>query len=129
MSRPPRSGERPRQFSLRIPEDLAVKIDQLKEKEGTDSTVIILRAIKFWLEVDGKATNDHDLLGRITAIETELQEQKENECKRFAEYQQELASKNTTINNLNAALNKLQGSFERQQITIEKLVELIGTRN
>ena len=129
MSRPPRSGERPRQFSLRIPEDLAVKIDQLKEKEGTDSTVIILRAIKFWLDVDGKATNDHDLLGRITAIETELQNQRENERKRFTEYQQELASKNSQLIDLSATLTRLQGSVERQQSTIEKLVELIGTRN
>ena len=129
MSRPPRSGERPRQFSLRIPEDLAVKIDQLKEKEGTDSTVIILRAIKFWLDVDGKATNDHDLLGRITAIETELQNQRENERKRFTEYQQELANKNSQLIDLSATLTRLQGSVERQQSTIEKLVELIGTRN
>ena len=126
MSRPARSGEKPRQFSLRIPEELAAEIDRLKENEGTDSTVIILRAIRFWLETDGKATADYDLLGRLSSIETELKTLRESDEKRFAEYQNELAGKNKQIEELIASQKGLQRAFEKQQNTIEKLVELIG---
>lgn len=126
MSRPARSGEKPRQFSLRIPEEFAAEIDRLKEIEGTDSTVIILRAVKFWLETGGSATTDHNLLGRMTSLETELKNLRESDEKRFAEYQKELEEKDRQIDKLMASLNKLQGAFDRQQNTIEKLVELIG---
>ena len=126
MSRPARSAEKPRQFSLRIPEEFAAEIDRMKEIEGTDSTVIILRAVKFWLETGGKATTDYDLLGRMTSLETELKNLRESDDKRFAEYQKELEGKNKQIDELTTSLNKLQGAFDRQQSTIEKLVELLG---
>ena len=126
MPRPARSAEKPRQFSLRIPEEYAAEIDRLKENEGTDSTVIILRAVKFWLETGGKATTDYDLLGRLSSLETELKNLRENENQCFAEHQKELEEKDRQIDKLIASLNKLQASFDRQQNTIEKLVELIG---
>ena len=129
MSRPTRLGEKPRQFSLRIPEEYAAEIDRLKEIEGTDSTVIILRAVKFWLETGGKATTDYDLLGRMTALETELKNLRESDEKRFAEYQKELEEKNKQIEELIASQKGLQRAFEKQQNTIEKLVELIGKIN
>ena len=126
MPRPARFGEKPRQFSLRIPEAYAAEIDRLKEIEGTDSTVIILRAVKFWLETGGSATTDYNLLGRMTALETELKNLRESDYKRFAEYQKELDGKNKQIEELLVSLKRLQASVDRQQNTIEKLVELIG---
>lgn len=126
MPRPARSGEKPRQFSLRIPEEFAAEIDRLKEIEGTDSTVIILRAVKFWLETGGTATTDYNLLGRLSSLETELKNLRESDEKRFAEYQKELEEKNRQIEELLVSLKCLQGAFEKQQNTIEKLVELIG---
>ena len=126
MPRPARSAEKPRQFSLRIPEEYAAEIDRLKEIEGTDSTVIILRAVKFWLETGGSATTDYNLLGRMTSLETEMKTLRESDDKRFAEYQKELEDKNKQIDELTASLNKLQGAFDKQQNTIEKLVELLG---
>ena len=126
MPRPARSTEKPRQFSLRIPEEFAAEIDRLKEIEGTDSTVIILRAVKFWLETGGTATTDYNLLGRMTSLETELKNLRESDEKRFAEYQKELEEKNRQIEELLVSLKCLQGAFEKQQNTIEKLVELLG---
>ena len=126
MSRPTRLGEKPRQFSLRIPKEYGDEIDRLKEIEGTDSTVIILRAVKFWLETGGSATTDYNLLGRMTSLETELKNLRESDEKRFAEYQKELEEKNRQIEELLVSLKRLQASVDRQQNTIEKLVELIG---
>ena len=126
MPRPARSAEKPRQFSLRIPEEYAAEIDRLKEIEGTDSTVIILRAVKFWLETGGKATTDYDLLGRLSSLETELKNLRESDEKRFAEYQKELEERDRQIEKLMTSLNKLQEVFDRQQSTIEKLIELMG---
>ena len=126
MSRPTRLGEKPRQFSLRIPKEYGDEIDRLKEIEGTDSTVIILRAVKFWLETGGSATTDYNLLGRMTSLETELKNLRESDEKRFAEYQKELDEKNKQIEELLVSLKNLQASVDRQQSTIEKLVEFIG---
>ena len=126
MPRPTRLGEKPRQFSLRIPKEYGDEIDRLKEIEGTDSTVIILRAVKFWLETGGCATTDYNLLGRLSSLETEMKNLRENDEKRFAEYQKELEERDRQIEKLMTSLNKLQEVFDRQQSTIEKLVELIG---
>ena len=126
MSRPARSGEKPRQFSLRIPKEYGEEIDRLKEIEGTDSTVIILRAVKFWLETGGTATTDYNLLGRLSSLETELKNLRESDEKRFAEHQKELEEKNKQIEELLVSLKRLQAFVDRQQNTIEKLVELIG---
>ena len=126
MPRPSRLGEKPRQFSLRIPKEYGDEIDRLKEIEGTDSTVIILRAVKFWLETGGKATTDYDLLGRLSSLETELKNLRESDEKRFAEHQKELEERDRQIDKLMTSLNKLQEAFDKQQNTIEKLVELIG---
>ena len=126
MPRPTRLGEKPRQFSLRIPKEYGDEIDRLKEIEGTDSTVIILRAVKFWLETGGSATTDYNLLGRMTSLETELKNLRESDEKRFAEYQKELEERDRQIDKLMTSLNKLQEVFDRQQSTIEKLIELMG---
>ena len=126
MPRPARSAEKPRQFSLRIPEEYAAEIDRMKEIEGTDSTVIILRAVKFWLETGGCATTDYNLLRRLSSLETEMKNLRESDEKRFAEHQKELDNKNKQIEELLLSLKRLQASVDRQQNTIEKLVELIG---
>ena len=126
MPRPTRLGEKPRQFSLRIPKEYGDEIDRLKEIEGTDSTVIIFRAVKFWLETGGSATTDYNLLGRLSSLETEMKNLRESDEKRFAEYQKELEEKDKQIEELLVSLKCLQGAFEKQQNTIEKLVELIG---
>ena len=126
MPRPTRLGEKPRQFSLRIPKEYGDEIDRLKEIEGTDSTVIILRAVKFWLETGGSATTDYNLLGRLSSLETEMKNLREKDEKRFAEYQKELEERDRQIEKLMTSLNKLQEVFDRQQSTIEKLIELMG---
>ena len=74
----------------------------------------------------GSATTDYNLLGRMTSLETELKNLRESDDKRFAEYQKELEEKNKQIEELLVSLKRLQGAFEKQQNTIEKLVELLG---
>lgn len=46
MARLPRSVEKPEQVSLRLPKDLATKVDYFKDKEGVDRSTIIIRALR-----------------------------------------------------------------------------------
>jgi len=79
MARQQRSGERPEQVSLRLPKHLAAKVDDFKEKEGTDRSVIILCALRYWLEVDGNVTTDNEFLIRLSHIEAYLSDLQKND--------------------------------------------------
>ena len=45
MTRSLRAGEKPEQISMRMPKDLASKVDTLKEQEGVDRSAIINKAV------------------------------------------------------------------------------------
>ena len=107
MARQQRSGERPEQVSLRLPKNLVTGVDFFKEKEGTDRSVIILRALRYWLEVGGNVTTDNEFLTRLSHIETDLSDLKKN----VDLFQKE-------------RLN-YQEVILKQQDTIETLLELI----
>ena len=107
MTRTQRNGEKPEQLSLRIPKDVADKIDEFKEKEGTDRSVIILRAVRYWISVGGNVTNDNEYLNRLNSLFEEMQHYR-NLC---AEFQKERQGYIETI--------------KKQQGTIETLLELI----
>jgi metal-responsive CopG/Arc/MetJ family transcriptional regulator len=107
MVRQQRSGEKPEQVSLRLPKNLATKIDYFKEKEGTDRSVIILRALRYWLEIGGNVTTDNEFLTRLSNIETDLSNLKRN----IEQFEKE-------------RLN-YQEVILKQQNTIETLLEFI----
>ena len=107
MTRTQRGGEKPEQLSLRIPKDIADKIDEFKDKEGTDRSVIILRAVRYWISVGGNVTTDNEFLNRLNTLFEEM----EHYRKLSVEFQKERESYVETI--------------KKQQGTIETLLELI----
>jgi metal-responsive CopG/Arc/MetJ family transcriptional regulator len=103
MVRQQRSGERPEQVSLRLPKHLATKVDDFKEKDGTDRSVIILRALRYWLEVEGNVTTDNEFLNRLSHIETDLSDLKKNADlfeKERQNYQEVILKQQNTIETL-----------------------------
>lgn len=54
---------------MRMPKDLVVKVDALKKQEGVDRSVVINKAVRYWTEVGGNVTTDHQILVRLTCIE------------------------------------------------------------
>ncbi|MDO5844366.1 MAG: ribbon-helix-helix domain-containing protein [Methanocorpusculum sp.] len=57
-------------IGLRIPSDLLMKIDKLKDEEGIDRTALILRALRYWIGVNGKISTDAEYLNSIKKIES-----------------------------------------------------------
>ena len=74
MTRSLRSGEKPEQISMRMPKDLVSKVDLLKAKEGVDRSAIINKAVRYWTDVEGNITTDHQILSRLDTIETNTTE-------------------------------------------------------
>lgn len=69
MTRPSRSGEKPEQISMRMPKELVNNIDILTEGEGVDRSAVINKAVRYWSEVGGHIPTDHQIIGRLDAIE------------------------------------------------------------
>lgn len=59
-------------ISIRLPVDLLTQLDKIKENEGIDRTALIIRALKYWVSVNGRITTDNELLTRLDKIETEM---------------------------------------------------------
>ena len=60
------------QISLRLPANLIRELDQLKEKEGIDRSVIIVRALKYWVSVGGNITTDSEFLTLLHELQSEI---------------------------------------------------------
>lgn len=118
MARLPRSVEKPEQVSLRLPKDLATKVDYFKDKEGVDRSTIIIRALRYWLEVDGHVTTDHEFMKRLDTIESESEMLRKT-------FQQ-------NIEKTAVAFEKERQTYQelilKQQLTIDALLELVAKR-
>ena len=111
MTRGVKDSRKPEQISLRLPTELLTAIDKLKEKEELDRTVLILRALKYWVSIEGRITTDHEYL-------TQLQEMK-NEIK---ELQKTL---NTTIEHYEEEITAQRSLLSEQQNTINTLLRML----
>jgi len=107
MTRGVRNTIKPEQISLRLPASMIKELDQLKEKEGTDRTVVIVRALKYWIRVEGNITTDAEYLNRLTQMETELAEVRDSLAKITAQYEEEAAAKREIISELQKTINTL----------------------
>ena len=56
-------------IGLRIPADLLAKIDKLKNEEGIDRTALVLRALRYWVNVEGKVTSDTEYLTSMRKVQ------------------------------------------------------------
>ena len=59
-------------ISIRLPTDLLSQLDSMKEEEGIDRTALIVRALRYWVSVNGRVTTDNELLTRLDKIEKEM---------------------------------------------------------
>lgn len=59
-------------ISIRIPSDLLRQIDTIKEREGIDRTALIIRALRYWVAVDGNVTTDNEYLNRLEKLEKNM---------------------------------------------------------
>ncbi len=114
MTRSLRSGEKPEQISMRMPKDLVAKVDLLKEKEGVDRSAIINKAVRYWTEIEGIVTTDHQLLTRLTDIETNTSGLR--------------CDIDNVIQNLRKEKEQLQGLLEKQQNTIDTLLAMLAKK-
>ena len=116
MARQLRTGEKPEQVSLRLPKDLAAKVDYFKEKEGTDRSAIIIRALRYWLEVEGNVTTDHEFMRRLGRIEENTED-----FRKIIEHNLEKSNISFEKERLN-----YQEVILKQQLTIEALLDLVA---
>lgn len=64
--------KKPDMISIRIPSDLLRQIDTIKEREGIDRTALIIRALRYWVAVDGNVTTDNEYLNRLEKLEKNM---------------------------------------------------------
>ncbi len=114
MTRSLRSGEKPEQISMRMPKDLVSKVDTLKEQEGVDRSAIINKAVRYWTEVEGNITTDHQLLNRLETIETNTTELRGEIDKVIQDFRKEK--------------DQLQELLGKQQDTIDTLLAMLAKK-
>ena len=115
MTRGLRSSERPEQISMRMPKELVTKIDKLKEKEGVDRSAIINKAVRYWTDVAGNVTTDHEYLIRLQTIE-ENTTQLRNDLDKV-------------IQTSESDKRHLQDLINKQQDTIDTLLALLSKKD
>ena len=100
--------EKPKGTSIRLPNDILSKVEQIQVRERTDRTTVIVKAVEYWVSVDGKATCDGEFLKRLSQMEScietliTLVKNSENEISQLRHSIEELKTlsvqQNTTIN-------------------------------
>lgn len=114
MTRSLRSGEKPEQISMRMPKDLVSKVDLLKAKEGVDRSAIINKAVRYWTDVEGNITTDHQILSRLDTIETNTTELRSEIYKVILDFRKEK--------------DQLRELIDKQQNTIETLLAMLSKK-
>lgn len=114
MTRSLRSGEKPEQISMRMPKDLVSKVDLLKAKEGVDRSAIINKAVRYWTDVEGNITTDHQILSRLDTIEANTTELRSEICKVILDFRKEK--------------DQLRELIDKQQNTIETLLAMLSKK-
>ena len=114
MTRSLRSGEKPEQISMRMPKDLVSKVDLLKAKEGVDRSAIINKAVRYWTDVEGNITTDHQILSRLDTIEANTTELRSEIYKVILDFRKEK--------------DQLRELIDKQQNTIETLLAMLSKK-
>lgn len=114
MTRSLRSGEKPEQISMRMPKDLVIKVDALREKEGVDRSAIINKAVRYWTEIDGMVVTDHQILSRLSEIELNTTELRGDIDKVIHDFRKEK--------------DQMQELVRKQQDTIDILLDMLSKK-
>lgn len=106
--------ERPKGTSIRLPNDILEKVQEIQIREHIDRTTVIVKAVEYWVSVDGRATCDGAFIQRLDAMDT-----------RIAELTTALEASRTEIERLCSAITELKEISTKQDATIDFLVNRV----
>jgi len=106
------------QVSVRLPSELVKMVDVLKDREGIDRTAVINKAVRYWVEVDGKVLADNEYQNSLKNLSQKL-ENLEKSDESLIKSNKELADE----------IRELRGLLSEQQKTISQLIEIIAKFN
>lgn len=107
MTRGVKDTKKLEQISLRLPSGLIHDLDLLKEKEGLDRSAIIVRALKYWVSVQGNITTDAEFITLLKEMKTELASQKTTLTNALEHYQEEITTQRTLLAEQQKTINTL----------------------
>ena len=110
MTRGIKSPTRLEQISIRLPIDLINQLNEFKEKIQVDRSAVIIKAVRYWLSVEGNVSTDNEYITQIKDMSLKI----DNLTK--------------TINDLSTKCNELSDFRELlsdQQNTIHALVKVL----
>ena len=107
MARVPRNNIKTEQISIRLPVDLLQDLENLKRRDGIDRSVIIVKALRYWVSVGGNISTDNEFISQIHELKKAVAELQKNISaistsheKETAENRQLIVEQQTTINTL-----------------------------
>lgn len=109
-------------ISVRVPADLLQKLDVLKQEEMLDRSTLIVRALKYWVSVEGKITSDQEYLTRLKNIDQNIDEVN-TQIQKFTQDIGENIAKSTE--EYLHEIKELRGLLSEQQKTINTLLRMI----
>ena len=115
MARGLRNSTKMEQISIRLPVDLIDDLNKLKEKEQIDRSVIIVKAIRYWLSVDGNVSTDNEFLNQIREMKSELNEVKSLMGETISHYEKESAEMRTLLTEQQKTINTLLRMMPKEE--------------
>lgn len=113
MPRGLRNNTKMEQISIRLPVDIIEGLNNLKEKEQTDRSSIIVKALRYWISVDGKISTDNEYVEKIKNMDSVISELQKSMQEIVSNYEREasvnrelLAEQQKTINTLVRLMHK-----------------------
>ena len=76
MVRVARNSVKTEQISIRLPVDLLNELESLKKRDGIDRSIIIVKALRYWVSVEGNVSTDNEFINQISEMKTEIGELK-----------------------------------------------------
>lgn len=100
--------------SVRIPVEIDNKLEKILEREHVPKTSLIIKAVEYFVAVDGNLTSDGEYIKNIKTVEQD-----------FQNINNTLKEQSIRIDALQTELKELRSVTEKQNSVIEKLISLI----
>ena len=107
MPRGLRNSTKMEQISIRLPVDVIEGVNNLKEKEQTDRSLIIVKALRYWISVDGNVSTDNEFLNQIREMKGEINELKNLMSETVSHYEKEATEMRTLLAEQQKTINTL----------------------
>lgn len=115
MSRAPRNNIKTEQISIRLPVDLLEDLEILKQRDGIDRSVLIIKALRYWVSVEGNISTDNEFVNQIHELKEAVEIFQKNISAVSASYEKETAENRQLL--------------IEQQTTINTLLRMIAKEN